>query len=66
MNRPGTTGMMLLAAFGVLVLIELKTVLAMVGLDLTAETYYPVAATLLVVALASLLLLPPKGNPSRT
>jgi hypothetical protein len=58
--------MMLLVAFGILLVVEMKTLLAMVGFDLSAEVYYPVATTVLIAALASLLLLPPKGNPSRT
>lgn len=60
MNRPGPVGFTLLATFGLVATIEFRTVLSMVGIDVTTAVYFPVALTVLAAVLVALYFLP--GN----
>lgn len=64
MNRPGPVGFTLLATFGLVATIEFRTVLSMVGIDVSTVVYFPVALTVLAVVLAGLYFLPgTSGGP---
>lgn len=64
MNRPGPVGFTLLATFGLVATIEFRTVLSMVGLEVTAAFYFPVALTVLAAVLAALYFLPENRDDS--
>lgn len=66
MNRPGPTGMSLLVAFSIVVVIEFKTLLEMIDIEIAAQVYYPLMAALLGGVLLALWLVPDdEGNPNR-
>lgn len=64
MNRPGPVGFTLLATFGLVATIEFRTVLSMVGIETTAELYFPIAFLVLAIALAALYFLPGQQGDS--
>jgi hypothetical protein len=53
----------MLAAFATVGVIEFRTVLAMLGFEVTATVYFPVAALLIVAVLVGLLMLPDGEEP---
>jgi hypothetical protein len=67
MKRPGPVGMTILLTFAIVAVIEFRTVLAMVGLDVPLRPYFGVATVLMIVALALLYLFSEErpGNPTR-
>jgi hypothetical protein len=65
-NRPGPAGLLILAAFAIVFIIELRTLLGMVGLEVTSSVYFPVAFVLLAAAFGALLLLPRKNGKRPT
>jgi len=67
-NRPGPVGLTILLAFSIPVVIEARTLFAMVGIDIPARVYLPAAALVLALVFGALLLLPEEdgeGNPNR-
>lgn len=82
MRRPGPVGLLLLVAFSIPVVIEVRTVLSMVGIDIPAAVFFPVAAVAVALVVVALRVLPEgeesdrpdssepegpdRGNPSRT
>lgn len=63
MKRPGPVGVLIGLAFAIPVVIELRTVLAFLGVHIDAGIYYPIVAAVLVVAAAVILLAPERGEP---
>lgn len=61
MNRPSPAGLLVALAFGIVAVVEGRTVLGMLGFELPVSVYFPVAGLLLVAMLVGLLLLP-KAN----
>jgi len=53
-NRPGPAGFAVLLAFAVVAVIELRTLLGMVGLDVPVRIYLPAAGLALAVAFGTL------------
>lgn len=71
MKRPGPVGLTIFTVFGLVAIIELRTVLSMVGIDVSATTYYPAAVVVVALVVAGIYVLtdeekggPDKGNPS--
>ena len=71
MNRPGPVGLTILAVFALVAAIEFRTVLKMIGIDVSASTYFPVAGAVVVIGFLLLFVLtdgnrggPDRGNPS--
>lgn len=62
MNRPGPAGLLVALAFGIVFVIEGRTVLGMLGFELPLSVYFPVAGLLLVAMFVGLLLLPKDGG----
>jgi hypothetical protein len=60
MNRPGPVGVTIVLAFVVVAAIEFRTLLGMFGLEVATQTYYGVAAALVVLAVLGLFALPKK------
>lgn len=71
MKRPGPVGLVILLAFAVPAVIEFRTVLSMVGIDVPARIYFPAAALVVALVVGGVLLWPEagpeggEGNPSR-
>jgi len=69
MKRPGPVGLLLLLAFAIPVIVEARTLFALLGFDIPARLYLPAAAIVLAVVFGALLLLPggdvDEGNPDR-
>lgn len=63
MNRPSKTGLLVLLAFSVPVIVEFRTVLSMVGVELPLSTYLGIASVFVVLALVGIWLLPEKESP---
>jgi len=51
-------------AFGTVAVIEFRTVLSMLGIEVAARVYYPVAALVVVVVVVALLLVPDREQPA--
>ena len=66
MNRPGPVGIAVLLAFSVVAIVEFRTVLGMVGIDVAVGPYFAGAAVLLAGAALALFALPETGNPNKT
>ncbi len=64
MKRPSPAGLLIGVAFAVPVLIELRTVLVWLGLDVPLVVYAPSAIVLVAVVVAALWVFG-EGNPSR-
>lgn len=64
MKRPSPAGLLIGVALAIPVLIELRTVLVWIGLDVPLVVYAP-SAVLLVVAVVAALWVFGEGNPSR-
>jgi hypothetical protein len=64
MNRPGPVGITILLTFLIVAVIELRTLLAMVGIDVSTQLYFPAAAAAIVAVVAALVLLP-EGEQSK-
>jgi lipopolysaccharide export LptBFGC system permease protein LptF len=62
MNRPGPAGLLVLLAFGIVAVVELRTVLGMFGFEVPHVVYFPVAGLLLVAIFVTLLMLPSKSE----
>lgn len=62
MNRPGPVGVTIVLAFVIVAVIELRTLLGMFGLDVATQTYYGLAAALVVLAALGLFALPKKNT----
>jgi hypothetical protein len=62
-KRPGPVGLTMVAAFATVAAIEFRTVLSMLGLEVTSGVYYPVAALAVLLTIAALLLLPEGQDP---
>lgn len=60
MNRPGPVGVTIVLAFVVVAAIEFRTLLGMFGLNVATQTYYAIAAGIVVLALLALFALPKK------
>lgn len=58
MNRPSPAGLLVALAFGIVFVVEGRTVLGMLGFELPLSVYFPVAGLLLVAMFVGLLLLP--------
>lgn len=67
MNRPGPVGVTMILAFAFVAAIELRTVLAMVGIAVPVVPYAVATAGLIGAVLAALYFLPEddRGNPTR-
>jgi len=67
MNRPGPTGVAILLAFAIPVVIEARTLFALLGFDVSMRVYLPAAAVVLSLLFGGLWLLPTEddteGNP---
>ncbi|MEF8937114.1 hypothetical protein [Halobacteriaceae bacterium SHR40] len=63
MNRPGPVGIALVLAFAVVAVIEFRTVLGMVGIDIAIGPYFAGAAILLVGGAAALFAVPEELTP---
>lgn len=66
MNRPGPVGIALGLAFSVVAIVEFRTVLGMVGIDIAVGPYFAGAAILVCAAGLALFALPETGNPNKT
>lgn len=64
MNRPSVAGLLVALAFGIVAVVEMRTVLGMLGFELPLSVYFPVAGFLLVALFVGLLLLP-KGKSNQ-
>lgn len=64
MKRPSPAGLLIGVALAIPVLIELRTVLVWIGLDVPLTVYGPSAAILVVAVVAALWVFG-EGNPSR-
>lgn len=64
MKRPSPAGLLIGVAFAIPVLIELRTVLVWLGVDVPLAVYVPSAALLVAVVVAALWVFG-EGNPSR-
>lgn len=62
MNRPGPVPLVILAVFGLVFAIEFRTVLAMLGIDISSSVYYPAVGLLFVVAFVLLFVLTDGSN----
>lgn len=69
MKRPGPTGLVILLAFTIPVVVEARTLFTMLGFDIPARIYLPAAAVVLALVFGGLWLLPekesPEGNPNK-
>lgn len=65
MNRPGPVGLTILLAFALVAIIELRTVFAMVGIEVAAMVYYPAAIVLVALVIGALLLLGEEGDSGK-
>lgn len=65
MNRPGPVGLAILTAFAIVAVIELRTVLGAIGIDVAVGPYYAGVTVLFVAAILALYALPKKGTPAR-
>jgi hypothetical protein len=67
MKRPSRAGLLVLLAFLIPVIIELRTVLSMLGIEVSSGPYLGVMIAMVVLATIAIFLLPEKreGNPSR-
>lgn len=66
MKRPSKAGLLVLLAFSIPVIVELRTVLAMVGIDIPLGTYLLVSGVGILLAFIAIILAPPReGNPNR-
>lgn len=66
MKRPGPVGLVIGLAFAIPVILELRTVLSMIGIDVALDIYF-VAMTVLLAVIVGLVMLLPEGeeeNPS--
>ena len=63
MNRPGPVGLTILLAFAIVGIVEFRTVLTMLGIDVAATVYFPAAVLLVALVIAVLLLLPEEDEP---
>jgi hypothetical protein len=61
---PGPVGVTMLLAFATVGVIEFRTVLSMLGIEVATRLYYPVAALLVLGVVAALLLLPDGEKPT--
>jgi hypothetical protein len=57
-NRPNPVLLTIVSVFALVFIIEFRTVLSMVGLDLEATIYFPVALGLLGLSVVALLVVP--------
>lgn len=66
MKRPGPVGIVVLLVLAFPFVIELRTVLAWLGVDLASTVYYPAATVVVGAVVVALLVLPEDepGNPS--
>lgn len=64
MKPPGPVGVTMLLAFATVGVIELRTVLSMLGIEVAAPVYYPVAALVVFLVIAALVLLPDREQPT--
>ena len=67
MKRPSRAGLLVLLAFSIPVIVEFRTVLSMIGIEVSSEIYLGVTISMAVLAAIAILLLPEnrKGNPTR-
>jgi hypothetical protein len=63
MKRPGLAGTMLLGAFGIAFIIEFKTLLGMVGIEVAYQIYLPITVFVFVLAFGALYVLSDGGGP---
>lgn len=68
MKRPGPAGLLVILAFAIVFVVELRTLLGMFGMEVTYAVYFPVAGLLLGATFITLLLLPKSSGaqPTRT
>ena len=55
MNRPGPVPLVILSVFALVFAIEFRTILSMLGVDVSTSSYYAVMGVLLVAAFVLLL-----------
>jgi len=65
MNRPGPVGLAILTAFAVVAVIELRTVLGAIGIDVAIGPYYAGVTILFGVSILAVYALPKNGTPAR-
>ena len=58
MKRPGPVGMLLLLAFGFVAIVEFRTLLVMLGIDVPVTVYLPIALAVLVLVALAVRLIP--------
>lgn len=54
MNRPGPTGMVILLAFAIPLVVEARTLFIMFGFDIAPRVYLPASAVVLAVAFGAI------------
>lgn len=60
MKRPGPVGVTIVLAFAIVAAIEFRTLLGMFGINMATQTYYGLAAAIVVLAVLGLFALPKK------
>jgi uncharacterized membrane protein len=67
MKRPGPVGTTILLTFAIVAVIEFRTVLAMVGIEVPTGPYFLASTVIVVAALAALYLFSEQqpGNPTK-
>jgi hypothetical protein len=67
MNRPGPVGITILLTFLIVAVIEFRTLLAMVGIEVSGQLYFAAAAVVIVAVVTALFLLPEgrQGTPTK-
>jgi len=62
MNRPGPTGMVILLAFAIPVVVEARTLFIMLGFDIAPRVYLPTSAVVLAVVFGAMWLFLDEGD----
>jgi hypothetical protein len=65
MKKPGPVGLVVLLAFAVPVIIELRTVLVLIGIDIPGIVFFPGAALLIGLGLAVVYLRPDEDGSGK-
>lgn len=60
MKRPGPVGVTIVLAFAIVAAIEVRTLLGMFGIEVATQTYYGVAAAVIIIAVSALFAMPEK------
>lgn len=66
MKRPGLAGILMILAFAIVFVVELRTLLGMFGLEVPYVVYFPVAGVLLGAIFITLLFIPKSAKSQPT